>query len=175
MLLVLEGTLRRDWGRESGVERHCLSLSFDRYRTPQIKPDQPTVVVLVLPAKATRNPDMHGAAMLRQDSYASRLVSTGMVVSKINGVQVDTMAEYRDAFWPRRHLDKGGLWTLETEDGHTLQVNFLQQLEDPIAMSPLLCRRILAPLCLRVSLPMHTSGYCCLRAHRLIASMCARG
>lgn len=68
-----------------------------------------------------------------EDSYASRLVSTGMVVSKINGVQVDTMAEYRDAFWPRRHLDKGGLWTLETEDGHTLQVNFLQQLEEQAA------------------------------------------
>jgi hypothetical protein len=58
--------------------------------------------------------------------YASRVVSPGMVISKVNGHEIGTLEEYRKIFIPP---DNETVWRLETDRGVYFATNFREALE----------------------------------------------
>lgn len=65
-------------------------------------------------------------------SYASRVLSAGMAVKSINGVQVGTLDEYRAAF---QKINPKHSWTLETDRGVFFATNFVESLVKQIALA----------------------------------------
>lgn len=61
-------------------------------------------------------------------TYASRVLSAGMVVDKINGKNVSTLADYRKSFVPNSTV-----WELETDRGAVLAVDFRRELQSQVA------------------------------------------
>jgi len=64
---------------------------------------------------------------VEEGTYASRVLTPGMVVHAINGKNVSTLAELRDNFQAQ-----GSAWTLETDRGLILSVKFKETLADQV-------------------------------------------
>mmetsp|Transcript_58708 Transcript_58708/g.108047 ORF Transcript_58708/g.108047 Transcript_58708/m.108047 type:complete len:703 (-) Transcript_58708:49-2157(-) len=63
-------------------------------------------------------------------TYASRVLTPGMVVSKLNGKKVATLADFRSKFQP-----EGIAWTIDTDRGLFLSVKFEETLKDQVSSS----------------------------------------
>merc|ERR1719221_1666963 len=59
--------------------------------------------------------------------YASRVLTPGMVLAKVNGQNVSSLQDVRDNFVPR-----GPSWTLETDRDILFAVKFLDSLVDQL-------------------------------------------
>jgi len=72
---------------------------------------------------------------LQEGSYASRVISPGMVIAKINDKTIGTLKEYRDlkVFIPEQKK-KGWTWTMETDRGIIFATNFQHSLIQQIEM-----------------------------------------
>jgi len=68
---------------------------------------------------------------VQEGSYASRVVSPGMVIEKMNDKKIGSLAEYRNMsnFWPEKNV-----WTLETDRGLLFTTEFEQSLIQQIQM-----------------------------------------
>mmetsp|Transcript_6803 Transcript_6803/g.18744 ORF Transcript_6803/g.18744 Transcript_6803/m.18744 type:complete len:1039 (-) Transcript_6803:437-3553(-) len=80
-------------------------------------------------------------AYLQPDTYAHRVLVEGQVVESINGINVSTLEDYAEAFQPRRmSLDDSPceeqwpVWSLRTDLGHVLEVDFWEAYEAQKAM-----------------------------------------
>lgn len=73
---------------------------------------------------------------VKSGSYASHFLVAGTTVSRINGEQVRTLAEFRDHFVPK---NASGVWTLETDTGKVYATMFSKtisaQIEDARSMN----------------------------------------
>jgi len=63
-------------------------------------------------------------------TYASRVLSPGMVVTMVNHKNVSTLAELRNSFEPEDHTE---IWVLETDRGVVFASNFLEALAMQLA------------------------------------------
>jgi S1-C subfamily serine protease len=67
---------------------------------------------------------------VRSGSYASEVVTLGSAVSKLNGHEVRTLAEFREHFVPK---ERGGqVWMLETDMGQVAALMFNQSLGEQV-------------------------------------------
>jgi S1-C subfamily serine protease len=64
---------------------------------------------------------------VEEGTYASRVLTSGMVIQKINGQNVSTLAELRERFQPQ-----GIAWTLETDRGLLFSVQFKETLIEQV-------------------------------------------
>jgi len=68
---------------------------------------------------------------VQEGSYASRVISPGMVIEKINDKKIGCLDEYRNMsnFWPEENI-----WTLETDRGILFTTDFERSLIEQIQM-----------------------------------------
>jgi len=64
---------------------------------------------------------------VEEGTYASRVLTSGMVVQAVNGQNVSTLSELRQKFQP-----KGMAWTLETDRGIVFTVKYKESLADQV-------------------------------------------
>jgi S1-C subfamily serine protease len=85
---------------------------------------------------------------VEEGTYASRVLSPGMVVQKINEKNVSTLADLRKDFCP-----EGIAWTLETDHGVFFSVKFKDALSDQVSNAALYpgSHHLLSPAPLRAA------------------------
>merc|ERR1719389_266354 len=72
---------------------------------------------------------------VRSGSYAAGILSTGAVITKVNGHEVHTLQDFRDNFKPKDGKD---VWTMETDMGKVLALMFKKSLSDQLSKADMM-------------------------------------